>query len=278
MPRFLLSTFFVLLSLACAAPQAHAAPQELLPSQVEPASLAIIFSGQEQMHYEVSWSGGVKIGDIHLHITRDESGPDNHVISAQVKSTGPLNVFYPVDDAFHCAVTGAMKLPLRYEVFQREGHGRKVTKRVTIYDQAGGVVKYQKNQQSPQLYPLKGKVYNEFAAFVISRALKFAADSHIIVPTFADNKRNEVAVRLLKKEKRPSIFGERQTLKMQPIMNFKGLYEKSGNTLLWLTDDRCRVPVEIRSRIVVGSLVAKLVGYSNPACPDLQMPSQQTKK
>ena len=82
-------------------------------------------------------------------------------------------------------------------------------------------------------------------------------------------------MRLLKKEKRPSIFGERQTLKMQPIMNFKGLYEKSGNTLLWLTDDQCRVPVEIRSRIAVGSLVAKLVGYNNPACPGLQQAQQR---
>ncbi len=275
MLRLFFTTFLVLLSLAYAVPSTRAAQHELLPSQVLPASLGIIFSGQEQMHYEVSWSGGVKIGDIHLHITPEKSEPDSYAISAQVKSTGPLNVFYPVDDIFHCIVAGDMKLPLRYEVFQREGHGRKVTRRVTVYDQAGGVVTYQKNQQPHQLYPFKGKTYNEFAAFVISRALKLEADSHIIVPTFADNKRNEVAVRLLKKEKRPSIFGERQTLKMQPIMNFKGLYEKSGNTLLWLTDDQCRVPVEIRSRIAVGSLVAKLVGYNNPACPGLQQAQQR---
>ena len=277
MLRLLLSIFLVFMSMMLGAPQVLAAQQELLPTQLVPESLAIIFSGQEQMHYEVSWSGGVKIGDIHLHIMPEKSSPDSYAISAQVKSTGPLEVFYPVDDVFHCVVSGDMKLPLRYEVFQREGHGRKATKRVTVYDQTAGVVKYQKNQQPYQFYPLRGKAYNEFAAFVISRALKLEADSHIIVPTFADNKRNEVAVRLLKKEKRASIFGERQTLKMQPIMNFKGLYEKSGNTLLWLTDDRCRVPVEIRSRIAVGSLVARLVQYSNPACPDLQIPAEQTK-
>jgi hypothetical protein len=53
-------------------------------------------------------------------------------------------------------------------------------------------------------------------------------------------------------------------------MDFKGLYEKSGNTILWLTDDKCRVPVEIHSKIVVGSLVAELVGYTNPACTELE--------
>jgi hypothetical protein len=30
------------------------------------------------------------------------------------------------------------------------------------------------------------------------------------------------------------------------------------------------VPVEIRSRIVVGSLVAVLTNYENPACPELR--------
>ncbi|RXM21756.1 DUF3108 domain-containing protein, partial [Citrobacter sp. AAK_AS5] len=42
------------------------------------------------------------------------------------------------------------------------------------------------------------------------------------------------------------------------------------DTVLWITDDQCRVPVEIRSRIVVGSLVATLVEYENPACPELR--------
>ena len=250
------------------------AGQELLPAQLSPERLDIIFSGEEQLHYEVSWSGGVKIGDIHLHIMPEKSLPaslNSYAISAKVKSTGALDVFYPVDDIFHCIVAGTMKLPLRYEVFQREGHGRKVTIRQTVYDQAAGVVNYQKNKQPVKSYSFEGKVYNEFAAFIITRALRVDTDSHIIVPTFADNKRNEVAVRLLKKEKRASIFGERQTLKVQPIMNFKGLYEKSGNTLLWLTDDRCRVPVEIRSRIAIGSLVAKLVDYRNPACTNLQI-------
>lgn len=267
-----LVTLFVVLPVL---PQTVAARQELLPSQLVPESLAVAFSGEERMHYEVSWSGGVKIGDIYLHIMQDQSLPNAYGISAKVKSTGPLELFYPVDDLFYCIVAGDMKLPLRYEVFQREGRGRKVTRRVTVYDQEIGVVKYQKNEQPVQLHSFAGKVYNEFAAFIITRALKLDPDSHIIVPTFADNKRNEVAVRLHKREARSSIFGERQTLKVQPMMQFKGLYEKSGNTQLWLTDDSCRVPVEIRSRIVVGALVAKLVDYSNPACRDLQIESKK---
>ena len=73
----------------------------------------------------------------------------------------------------------------------------------------------------------------------------------------------------VRREKRATQFGDKETVVVQPQMQFKGLYEKSGNTTLWLTDDRCRVPVEIHSKIVIGALVAELAEYTNPACPEM---------
>jgi len=241
---------------------------ELRPSQVDPAVLALIFSGAETMHYAVSWGGGVKIGDIYLDIQREQGREDAYAISAKVKESGPLTVIYPVDDRFVCFVSGPMKLPHRYEVEQKEGFGKKIT-RLTRYDQDKRMVWYRKNQEEEQQFTVAGSVYNEFASFIITRALVFREGEPIVVPTFAERKRHEVQVSLIEREKRKTMFGARPTLVVQPKMQFKGLYEKSGNTTLWLTDDRCRVPVEIHSKIVIGSLVAELVGYSNPACPEL---------
>lgn len=251
-------------------PSPAMARNELQASWLQPETMAVIFSGQEQMHYEVSWTGGVKVGDIYIQITPAPDHPDTYGISVKVVSGPALNVFYPVDDVFHCVVSGETKLPLRYEVFQREGRRRKLTKRVTWYAQKNNVVKYQKNDGPEQLFTMDGMSYNELAAFLITRALRLQEDAPVTVPTFVDGKRHLVQVRLHGREKRRSIFGEGQTLKVQPLMNFKGLYEKSGNTLLWLTDDQCRVPVEISSRIALGSLVARLVEYRNPACTTLK--------
>lgn len=242
---------------------------ELQRNEVVKETLGIIYSGDETLHYAVSWSGGVKIGDIYMQIRPQQPPETGHVITAHVKDDGPLSVFYPVDDQFRCMVDGAMKLPTRYEVEQKEGHGRETT-RLTEYDQAGGEVRYQKNKEKVQTFPITGTVYNEFASFVITRALAFIGKVDIIVPTFADKKRHEVKVAVMDREERQTLFGTKKTLKVQPRMEFRGLYEKSGNTILWLTDDRCRVPVEIHSRIVVGSLVAELVEYANSACPELR--------
>jgi hypothetical protein len=53
---------------------------------------------------------------------------------------------------------------------------------------------------------------------------------------------------------------------VMPVMKFKGLYDKDGDTVIWLTDDACRVPVKINAKIAIGSLTATLDGYSNSAC------------
>ncbi|MGI6655486.1 MAG: DUF3108 domain-containing protein [Desulfobulbus sp.] len=260
--------FRLLLALTLlAALSAGATAKELASSEVRADTLRAIFSGGERLHYAVSWSGGVKIGDVYLAILPQEQ-PDTHLIQARVRDYGPLTVFYPVNDTFRCVVGGEMKLPTRYEVEQKEGYGREIS-RLTLYNQDTHLVRYRKNKEAFQEFQLDGMVYNEFASFIITRALNFNRNNEIVVPTFADKKRHEVGVTMVERERRPSVFGDVRTLKVQPRMQFKGLYEKSGETVLWLTDDQCRVPVEIQSRIVIGSLVAKLVEYENPACAEL---------
>ena len=244
--------------------------RETLPDQVDQEALSRIFSGKERLSYAISWSGGVKIGDIDMAIKREAGRRDSFTISARVRDYGPFRLIYPVDDTFSCSVSGPMRLPYRYEVVQREGRSGRETKRLFWYDQRLKYVRYQKNEGAFERIELDGPVYNEFASFIITRALRFTKGEDIIVPTFADRKRHEVEVSLLGRETIKTLFGDRRTLKVQPKMHFKGMYDKDGDTVLWITDDQCRVPVEIRSRIVVGSLVAVLTNYENPACPELR--------
>lgn len=263
-----------LLSLLLTATTAAAAVRELLPSEVLPHALAVIFSGQEQLHYEITWSGGIKIGEVRMAVVSVPSRPGDFRIVASVRSSGPLESFYPVNDTFQCLVSGDMKLPLGYAVLQVEGHGNRRTLRESLYNQKARVVRYRKNGGPETLHSMSGTAYNEIAAFLITRALNFSADSAhkpLVVPAFVDGRRHEVRVRLMRQEPRRSIFGTIPTLKVQPIMQFKGLYDKSGSTVLWISDDRCRVPVEIKSRIAIGALVARLSEYRNPACPELSV-------
>ena len=231
---------------------------------IDQEALATIYSGREKMHFSISWSGGIKIGDLYMTIGPADSG-DGLAIIARVTDYGLFKFFYPVDDTFTTFVRGHLKLPYRYEVHQKEGREMDV-KRLTLYDQHNFSVRYRKNNNPQAAFSMDGAAYNEFSSFYITRALQLDPERQEIVPTFVDKKRHKVAVKVFGIEPRKTIFGTINTIKVMPQMSFKGLYDKDGDTVFWLSDDSCRVPVEIESKILIGSLVAELVEYSNPAC------------
>lgn len=222
-----------------------------------------IFSGDETMHFSVSWTGGIKIGDLYLQLQPD--GADGYAIHARVSDFGLFRLLYPVDDVFVTLVAGARKLPYRYEVLQREGRGSE-TERLTLYDQSSLLVNYSKNSMAEQVFPVAGPVYNEFSSFYITRSMDLVPGNSFMVPTFADKKRNEVKVMVKGKEDLDTVLGRVRTVVVMPLMKFKGLYDKDGDTVIWFTDDECRVPVRINSKILIGSLTAELQSYSNTGC------------
>ena len=226
--------------------------------------LRTIFSGDETMHFAVSWTGGIRIGDLDLKLRPDGKG--GFAIHARVSDFGAFRMFYPVDDTFVTYVGRGRMLPYRYEVLQREGWRGRETRRLTRYDQVGLEVKSRKNDVDQQVIPIAGPVYNEFSSFYITRVMDLVPGRPFMVPTFADKKRNKVKVLVRGRESMDTPYGRVRTVVVVPLMKFKGLYDKDGDTVIWLTDDECRVPVRINSKIAIGSLTATLDGYSNSAC------------
>ena len=93
------------------------------------------------------------------------------------------------------------------------------------------------------------------------RSLVLNINDNLVVPTFADHKRHRVQVEVQKREDLKSVFGEVKTVRVRPRLTFSGLYKKTGDPTIWFTDDQHKVPVMIKAKITLGSLVGKLVDY-----------------
>ncbi|MEN8200600.1 MAG: DUF3108 domain-containing protein [Thermodesulfobacteriota bacterium] len=258
-----LSCFFLCLLLF---PQVVLAGASCPPGEVDESVLAVAYQGGEKLSYRISWSGGPKIGEMHLELTRVPGAADRYQLQARVQDSGLFHFFYPVDDTFTTVVEGKRRLPVSYEVHQKEGRDYQAL-RFSEYDQENGVVRYRKNDLEPVEYEVEGQVHNEFSSFFISRVLQLDPEQDVTVSTFADGKRHEVVVQCSEPFlAEGTLLGDVQVVAVTPLMNFKGLYNKDGDTVIWLTDDACRVPVRIESKILIGSLTAELVSYSNPLC------------
>lgn len=225
-----------------------------------------VYAGEERLSYEVFWSGGIKIGDLHLEVHKNRDLAGSYTIDVRVKDSGIFHFFYPVDDTFKTIVDSTKYLPLQYDVEQIEGRSYQAI-RHTEYDQGSGVIRYRKNKQQVSEFQVGGEVHNEFSSFFFTRMLALEHNKPVIVPTFADEKRHEVVVQAGEAISiTNNVVGDVKVLPVSPIMDFKGLYDKAGDTLIFLTDDTCRIPVRIVSKLLIGSLTAELVAYSSSSC------------
>ncbi len=234
---------------------------------IDPHLLPIGYSGREKLAYDVSWTGGLKIGELHLEINAlPEIGAGYEIRAHVTTKNGALNLIYPIEDLHVTRVRGPNRLPYHYEVWQKEGFKYRAH-RVIEYDQQTGYIRYMKNDKLEGEYHIAGETNNEFSAFFNSRLMTFELGRQFVVPTFADKRRVEVVVHAKAKKKIiETVIGSVTTVEIMPVMTFKGLYDKKGDTVIWYTDDECRVPVRINSKIIIGSLTAELTAYDNPAC------------
>jgi hypothetical protein len=49
---------------------------------------------------------------------------------------------------------------------------------------------------------------------------------------------------------------------IQPLLKSEGIFARTGDIVIWLTDDDRRIPVQMKSKVVVGSITATLTGGS----------------
>jgi hypothetical protein len=238
---------------------------------IDPALLATGYSGKENLLYDVSWTGGIKIGELQLQINTLPGTDDEYEIRATVTTkNAAIDLIYPIKDLHVTRVRGPKRLPYHYEIWQKEGYKYRAH-RVIEFNQETGKIKYTKNDKLEGLFQVDGETNNEFSSFFNSRLMDFPIGRGFIVPTFADKKRVEVVVNAIAtKHFDETLIGPVTTVEIMPVLTFKGLYDKKGDTVIWYTNDECRVPVMINSKILIGSLTAELTAYENPACTRYQ--------
>lgn len=229
--------------------------------------LSVGYSGYEKLRYDVSWTGGIKLGELYLEINiLDDMQEEFEIRSRVTTKNGAIHYLYPTEDVHVTKVRGPDRLPYHSEIWQKEGYNYRAHK-IVEFDQETLEIREIRNNKISRVHNVKGRTNNEFSAFFNSRLMPFTVGEKFIVPTFADHRRAEVVVNTVaQKELEDTILGTVKTVEIMPLLTFEGLYEKKGDTVIWYTQDECRVPVKISSKIALGTLTAKLVGYENPAC------------
>ena len=180
-----------------------------------------------------------------------------HVVS-EAKSSGFFSRFFRVRDRLESFIDVKGIFPRRFEKRIREGKYK--ADRWIAYDQERHVA-ITSQGDTMTVPPFVQDVLSIFY-FIRTQPLRpgdrFVVDNHTRRGSFP------LEIRVRGRERVTVEAGTFDCVVVEPLQETAGLFKHKGKLKVWLTDDARRMPVLMKSKVVVGHLSAKLVRYVVP--------------
>jgi hypothetical protein len=218
------------------------------------------FKVPEKLTYDLTWTG-IKAGTATLEIIQNSDGMQ---IVSTAKSADWMSFFYTVDDRVESVLQSPQPpslvgQPQSYRMKIREGKHRR--DREVVFDLGGHSALYIDHRGGEKKnIPLHDIVFDPLSSFYYVRTMNLEVGKPVFVNILDNKKLWNVEVLVLRKEKIRTKLGSFDTIVIKPLMKSEGIFNRKGDILIWLTDDERRLPVMMRTKVVVGSVTATLVG------------------
>jgi hypothetical protein len=244
----------------------------------EPGSeITQLYREGERLLYEVTWLG-IKAGSSTLEargvVTLDGHQAYHLVTTAQ--SAPFISKFFRVEDRSESYLGTSPMQTLRFEKHLREGSYRHSSQ--TVFDHKKGIAtfRYLDFGQVPrnitrleeaerygkyvfQEFPLEPGALDELSVLYYVRTMPLVPGTTTQAKVFSSRKSWELEVKVTEREILETVVGRRQTIVVEPLLKFEGIFQQKGRVIVWITDDPERIPVQMKSEVKIGSFVATLM-------------------
>ena len=224
------------------------------------ASVAFSITVPEKLEYDLTWAG-ILAGKAVLEVK--ENGSDIQFISRAVSSP-VVTVFYKVEDSAVSSLRRAQHKTLpgilyNYRVKMSEGSSRK--DREVIFDLHAGKATFINHLENETLsFEVGESTMDALTCFFHVRFMPLQVGKSVYAQIFDNKKYYRIEVQVLKKEVIETPLGRFDTILIKPILLTEGLFQRKGDVLIWLTDDGRRLPVLLKTKVKIGSIMATLTG------------------
>jgi hypothetical protein len=210
-------------------------------------SSARSFQVGEQLTYEISWLF-ITAGTAVMAVS--DAGTDGDRPLAKLITTAQsrpaITKFFPVDNRVESIVDPATLLPEHLTFKRREG--KKKEDFEYTFNQKEGKVIVVKGGTTETLEIPPGTQDVISCLYYARSTLSFQPGSSLTMNVHHDKKKVE-------------------TVRVLVVMPFQGLFLNQGNIRVWFTNDDRRIPVRMKAKVIIGSIVADLVSGLPPASP-----------
>jgi hypothetical protein len=186
-----------------------------------------------------------------------DSAKAYHIISTARTSSAFDHVF-KVRDRHDSFVDYENLFSLSFEKHLREGKFKRDEK--VVFDQKNHVAIY-----ADKKVPIAPNTQDFLSAVYYARTLPLEVGQAIALANHTGGKNYPIYIKVLRRERIKVPAGEFDCLVVEPILQTSSLFEQKGKLTIWITDDTVKMPVLLRSKVVIGAFEAVLKSYTMSA-------------
>jgi hypothetical protein len=224
--------------------------------------VATAFPIPERLEFELSYTG-ITAG----HAVQEVKLLDNEIqIVSTARSADWLRLFFPVDDRIESLLTSNtpaqfIGTPRLYH--ERKHEGKTITNREARFDrQKLEVITIDHRNGNEKKQTITKRTYDTLSSFFYFRTVPLQIGTSYYIDIYDCNRLWNTEVKVLRREDLTTALGRFKTIVIQPLLKSEGIFARTGDMVIWLTDDERRIPVQMKSKVIVGSITATLTGGS----------------
>ncbi len=238
------------LVLCAAVPGAESQPFPVPSQQIK------AFKPGESLNYNISWSKMLRAGTALMEV-KEEPLPDGRKVLRFVvtsQTVGLVDTLYELGDTVQSVFDPETMQSLSFSL--RERHGKKARRRDLVFDHEHRKVTILLNNDPPKIVAIPERIQDSLTALYYLRTREdFTAGKPIVFDAFDGDKSWAIKIETLGRETVKTPAGKFATIKVRA---YRGLFMSEGEVVVWLTDDDRKIPVRIKSKIPIGSIVFTL--------------------
>jgi len=177
-----------------------------------------------------------------------------HIVSV-ARTNKAFDRIFKVRDKHESFMDSELLISRRFVKHLREG---KFKKDMTIdFDQKNHVAVYKDKQ-----VPIVPNTRDFLTALYYIRTLAARPGQAVAMANHTDGRNYPIYVKFISRERVSVPAGEFDCIVVEPVMETSSIFENKGKLTIWLTDDNVRMPVMLRSQVIVGAFEAVLKEYT----------------
>ena len=215
----------------------------------------VAFGLGEHLEFDVTY-GFITAGYATMSVDRlieFENRPCYRIVTT-ANSNSFFSTFYNVDDRVESIIDAIGLFSWRFEKNLKEGKYRATRK--FSFDQRNHKAEYNNDTTTVPPY-----VQDALSVFYYVRTQDLKVGESVFVDHYNDGKLYPMEIKVLKKETITVPAGTFECLVIEPLLQSVGVFKHEGKLKVWLTNDRLRLPVLMKSKVLVGSIAAELTSY-----------------